>query len=40
MFVYENKLLIIKSERSEFKLNIMTYEDYPDIKFVNEKIEI
>ncbi|MCR5461917.1 MAG: DNA polymerase III subunit beta [bacterium] len=37
MFVYENKLLIIKSERSEFKLNIMTYEDYPDIKFVNEK---
>lgn len=37
MFVYENKLLIIKSERSEFKLNVMTYEDYPDIKFVNEK---
>ena len=37
MFVHENKLLIIKSERSEFKLNIMTYEDYPNIKFVNEK---
>ena len=37
MFVYENKLLVIKSERSEFKLNVMTYEDYPDIKFVNEK---
>ena len=29
MFVHENKLLVIKSERSEFKLNIMTYEDYP-----------
>ena len=37
MFVHENKLLVIKSERSEFKLNIMTYEDYPSIKFVNEK---
>ena len=37
MFVHENKLLVIKSERSEFKLNIMTYEDYPLIRFVNEK---
>ena len=37
MFVVDNKLLVIKSERSEFKLNIMTYEDYPSIKFVNEK---
>lgn len=34
IFVFDNKLIVIKAERSEFKLNMLDYNDYPDINFL------
>ena len=31
----ENKILVIKADRSEFKLHVMEVEDYPDVDFLD-----
>lgn len=36
MALIEEKIFIIKTDRSEFKLNIFDYEDYPEIQFIEE----
>lgn len=33
----DQKIILIKAERSEFKLNTMDYNDYPEIEFINNK---
>ena len=36
MALIEEKIFIIKTDRSEFKLNIFDYEDYPEIQFIEK----
>ena len=36
----ETNLLIIKADRSEFKLRLLDVEDYPDIEFIQENSPI
>ena len=35
MNLIENKILVIKADRSEFKLHVMDVEDYPDVDFLD-----
>ena len=37
MALLEDRVFIIKANRSEFKLNIFDYEDYPEIKFIDDE---
>ena len=35
IYLIEDKIVVIKAERSEFKLNLYSYYDYPNIDFVS-----